>query len=321
MGKHTDEHGVSKYRQAGPYRVHLPVGASARAKELYDQVVARLDQMKAIQVDALEMLTVADAVLNSAELLKRSRVRERLELLFMMPEGKLDEAALQTMREVLVRTRAGLERDGQVKFKRLTAEEDEAATTTRAGWAYGATSMYRTKEAEARGYLMSDKRGFQIRSTEATIRDAEFADEEDPKAAEEAFMKVWGAKLEALKKQHERDLERDKKWKTGKFEEHTKHETLYAGRLKLDMFTFVHRMNAGEHALVSRTLVHEATHRYAGTFDHTYIAGDGSVRKSVTSGETHETITQEHLLENADSYAFFAYAMWAAKRDNNNFGD
>lgn len=311
MGKHTVEHGRSKYvavGTTGEYRVQHSAKPGEGEAELAEKVRAAIGQMDGIQRAAADMLKVGFLVLNSPTWIIRPAVVERIKALFLIGDGKPGEDQLKKMLAVLSVTRTGLANDQRVKFKRLTSAENEK-NADRTGWTYGATSVLTQSDFDDRKYVVPG-RANQIATYKegfAEVKaDPDYSGDRKAIAKEHAKLGKMIQKVEALERRGEKALA------TGdgaKFVRHAKDgETQYAGMLKLDMFTFVTRVANGEQMLVARTLVHEATHRYAATEDHAYCTPDGSGFKNGA------TPTPAECLENADSYAFFCFAMQAAAR-------
>jgi hypothetical protein len=317
MGQHFKAHGVSKYRPVGNdglYRVQLPHNASSEERQLHDRVVKLLDHMGAVQKDALDMLLVAETVLGSEDLVRRPVVQKYLGTLFALPDAKPTAKEITTILANVVRTRTGLEKDGQVKFKRLTEASKEANTVTHEGWSYGATSELHQQDYRARSYGNSTARLKAVKTQREMINDPVFDDDDDEEFREKSLNKMK-TKLAELERQYELDARSDAKLAQGKLVAHQRpHEEVYFGRIKLDMFTFAQRIEGGEQVLVSRTLVHEATHRHAGTDDHAYCKPESDGFKFDLK------LTTEQCVENADSYAHFCWRMWEAKKSVNNFG-
>lgn len=311
MGKHSVEHGRSKYVAAGTtgdYRVQESAKPGEGEKELADKVRAAIGEMDRVQQAAGDMLKVGFLVLNSPTWCIRPAVAERIETLFHIDAGKPGEEQRTKMLAVLAATRTGLANDQRVKFKRLTAPGDEK-NADRTGWAYGATSVLKQSDFDERKYVVP-ARANQIASYKEGF--AEVKSDPDYSGDRAAIGKEHAKLGKMIQKQVALERRGEKAMATGdgaKFVRHVRDgATQYAGMIKLDMFTFVTRVANGEHLLVARTLVHEATHRYAATEDHAYCRPDGNGFKGDTPPST------EQCLENADSYAYFCFAMQAAAR-------
>jgi hypothetical protein len=88
--------------------------------------------------------------------------------------------------------------------------------------------------------------------------------------------------------------------------------TKFFSNIKIDGRYFIDNSTGSRRAILMKTLIHEATHRFAGTEDHRYLAADGM---SFQDGDaTTQPIDTNACLENADSYAWFAYWMEKFKR-------
>jgi hypothetical protein len=323
MGKHTNQHGVSKYQSTKSelYRIEFPKDASERAKQLHAEVNDKLDEMEKVHKLAIEMLTLAEQVLRSDELLKRPKVIDRLKACFARDSLVGSAPAWDPMIKVVGLTRSGLQKDRRVKFTRLTGEQDEET----GNFAYGAVKPHKIDTLQGRKRLQSiatkgDVEGWQRRLADARsdLKKATEDETDDVGDIEEnvAFLEK---KVVAVSKKHAETMETDAPW-LEKYQQHTKHADIFLSTIKLDMFTFTQRIGRGEHDLVARSLVHEATHRHAGTEDHSYMRPDGSAPKKTVSDYTEKPITPEDWLENADSYAYFAYGLILAKRFGENFG-
>jgi len=91
--------------------------------------------------------------------------------------------------------------------------------------------------------------------------------------------------------------------------------TKHYSNIKLDGRYFLDNSTGSKRAVLMKTLIHEATHRFAGTEDHRYLAADGL---SFQDGdETANPTDTGSCLENADSCAWFAYWMAHFKRAGN----
>lgn len=325
MGKHTRTHGTSKYHQPGdsPFRVELPKNASSSAKELYAEVVNKLDQMAQVHGLAIDMLTIAEQVLRSDDLLARPKVKERLLPFFALGALKVnEEPTWHAMIKVIERTRAGLEKDRRVKFSRLTPEENEVKPGT---WAFGQVKPWSTKELNATGRLLSAKKKEPRDKWADLVAKPDY--EEGASTEEKADYLVYLKKrLADATNQYEAALKADADLAAKKVQ-HVGDPDIYLGIVKLDMFTFCQRIANKEHELVARSLVHEGTHRHAGTEDHAYMKPDGSGPKPDTpeghrikSDYTEKVLKPEDWLGNADSFAFFAYWLWKDKQTGLNFG-
>ncbi len=316
MGKHFAAHGVSKYADT-PYpdfRIELPKGASESAAKLHGDVLKQLDQMQVVHKLAIDMLTVADWVLRSDELLGRPKVQDRLLACFAMKGLATDDkTSWNPMIRVFERTRAGVEKDRRVKFSRLTAESAESAP---GGKAYGAVQPSNVGQLQARGYLMADEKKKAVAYNQAKLDGLEF-DKDDSAEFIKNSTKRWQDALDEANLEYKKALMRDEKFKANFTPGGA--PDVFMGGIKLDMFTFVQRIKGGQHELVARSLIHEGTHRHAATEDHAYMKPDGSGPKTEISDYTEKPITAANWLENADSYAHLAYWLWKHKKETGGF--
>lgn len=316
MGKHMQTHGVRKYAvtQYEDYRVQLFNDAKTASEEdrrLVDEVEWHLSDMAKVHDLALTMLSGMQQVLMSDELLAKHRIKLRLKILFGIESLKADSMEWNTMATVVARTRTGLEGDRRVKFARITAPLQQKPGGE---VAYGAVQPRSVKELQKVGYLLTEKTEAIVRKNQKAIGNLEF-DATDTKAEKQKAYGHWRKVLADSKRDRDAALWRDEKF-AEKAVKNPLQADVYMGGIKLDMFTFVQRMQGGEQALVARTLVHEATHRFAGTEDHAYMKPDGSGPKPDTPGGrvnsdyTEKPIQPVDWLGNADSYAHFAYWVW-----------
>lgn len=91
--------------------------------------------------------------------------------------------------------------------------------------------------------------------------------------------------------------------------------TKHFSNIKLDGRYFLDNATGKGRAILMKTLIHEATHRFAGTEDHRYLTADGLAFQD--GDNTAQPIDTNSCLENADSYAWFAYWMALFKSAGN----
>jgi hypothetical protein len=317
MGKHVLNHKVHKYdRPFGElYRIQKyndSATVSDEDKQLIKDVESQLDSMKNVHSTAVEMLAAAQQAIGP-EMIQLPAVRKRLAQCFGLDDSKpIPQEPLLAIATALVRTITGLTNDKRVKFARITesGEQKEGGAV-----AYGAVKGRSEKELKEAGYLLRENKKKILEKNQSTFENLEF-DKEDSEEFIQKNKRKWLKNISESKKEYANAIRNDMRLK-GKVVQNPFHPDLYMGGIKLDMFTFVRRMQGGEQGLVARTLVHEATHRYAGTEDHAYMRPDGTGPKPDPGGDqrlnsdfTEKPIQPEDWLGNADSYAFFAFGVW-----------